>query len=114
MDYKPIRKNAVGAMPVKPNLIDYEKARATFTWEDVAKVLDWFEDGKINIAYQLLDRHLNTPLRDKVALYWEGKDDTSETYTFLELSRLSNRFANALKKLGVTKGDRIFTLAINS
>jgi acetyl-CoA synthetase len=56
-----------------------------------------------------VDRHLKTPLKDKVALFWEGKNGESEEYTFNDLSRLSNRFAGALKKCGVGKGDRVFT-----
>lgn len=109
MNYTPIKKDTVNNMPVKPNLLDYERARETFRWEDVKKELDWFGDGRINICYEVLDRHLKTPLKDKIALYWEGKDGESEEYSFLDLSRLSNRFANGLQKLGVNKGDRIFT-----
>ena len=109
MGYDSIKKQNAGEMPVEPNLLDYEKARESFSWEHVKKELDWFEDGKINIAYEVLDRHLKTPLRDKIALYWEGRDGESVKYSFLDLSRLSNRFACALKKLGIKKGDRVFT-----
>jgi len=109
MDYDPIRKGKVNEMPVEPNLFDYEKARESFSWETVKKELDWLEDGRINIAYEVLDRHLKTPLRDKIALYWEGKNGEREEYSFLDLSKLSNRFAGALRNLDVKKGDRIFT-----
>ena len=109
MGYDSIKKQNAREMPVEPNLLDYEKARESFSWEHVKKELDWFEDGKINIAYEVLDRHLKTPLRDKIALYWEGRDGESVKYSFLDLSRLSNRFACALKKLGIKKGDRVFT-----
>jgi len=109
MDYDPIKKGKIDEMPVQPNLLDYERAKEEFRWEDVKKELDWFDGGKINIAYQVLDRHIKTPLRDKIALYWESKDGESEKYSFLDLSKLSNRFANALRKLGVRKGDRVFT-----
>jgi acetyl-CoA synthetase len=109
MDYDPIKKGDITEMPVKPNLLEYERAREEFRWEEVSKELDWFDGGKINIAHQLVDRHLKTPLKDKVALFWEGKNGESEEYTFNDLSRLSNRFAGALKKCGVGKGDRVFT-----
>jgi len=109
MDYDPIKKGKIDEMPVQPNLLDYERAKEEFRWEDVKKELDWFDGGKINMAYQVLDRHIKTPLRDKIALYWESKDGESENYSFLDLTKLSNRFANALKKLGVRKGDRVFT-----
>ena len=107
MDYKPIRKTGINEMAVKPNLLDYERARQEFGWEDINKELDWFDDGGINIAYEVIDRHVKTPLRDKIALFWEGKNGESETYTFHDLSKLSNRFAGALRNLDIKKGDRI-------
>ena len=109
MGYDSIKKQNAGEMPVEPNLLDYEKARESFSWEHVKKELDWFGDGRINIAYEVLDRHLKTPLKDKIALYWEGRNGESEEYSFLDLARLSNRFAGVLKKLGIKKGDRVFT-----
>jgi acetyl-CoA synthetase len=109
MDYEPIKKNKTSNMNIKPNLSDYEKARNEFGWEDIRKELDWFGDGKINIAYEVIDRHLKTPIKDKVAMFWEGKNGEREDYTFADLSRLSNHFANVLKTIGVDKGDRVFT-----
>jgi acetyl-CoA synthetase len=108
MDYETIKKGEINKKGVVPNLLDYEKAREKFSWEDIKKELDWFDNGGINIAYEVLDRHLSTPLRDKIALYWQGKKDETEEYTFHDLSRLSNRFAGALKNLGLRKGDRVF------
>jgi len=109
MDYEPIKKEEASEMNVKPNLLDYEKARNEFGWEDIRQELDWFDDGKINIAYEVIDRHLKTPLKDKTAMFWEGKNGEREDYTFADLSRLSSRFANVLKTIGVNKGDRVFT-----
>ena len=109
MDYEPITKDEIHEMSVKPNLFDYHKVREDIQWEDVKKELDWFDGGGINIAYEIVDRHLKTSSKDKVALYWEGRSGESETYTFNDLSKLSNRFAGALTSLGVTKGDRVFT-----
>ena len=109
MDYDPIKKGEIDELQVEPNLLEYERAREEFRWEDVKKELDWFDGGKINIAYEALDRHVKTPVRDKIALYWEGQSGGNERYTFYELSKLSNRFAGALRSLGVQKGDRIFT-----
>jgi acetyl-CoA synthetase len=108
MDYDPIKKGEITEMQVKPNLLEYERAREEFRWEEVNKELDRFDGGKINIAHEVVDRHLKTPQKDKVALFWEGKNGESEEYTFNDLARLSNRFASALKKCGVRKGDRIF------
>ena len=109
MDYNSIKKASVSKMRVKPNLLEYERARDGFSWKDVKKELDWLEDGGLNIAYEILDRHLKTPIKHKIALYWEGKNNDSEEYSFHDLSKLSNSFAGALRNLGVKKGDRVFT-----
>jgi acetyl-CoA synthetase len=109
MHYEPIRKPDIREFSVKPNLSDYEKFRTELTWDGIRRELDWFEDGGLNIAYESIDRHVKTPRKDKIALYWEGKEGESETYTFYDLYRLTNRFANVLQGLGIEKGDRVFT-----
>ncbi|PKL68470.1 MAG: acetate--CoA ligase [Methanomicrobiales archaeon HGW-Methanomicrobiales-1] len=65
----------------------------------------WFIDGKTNISYNCLDRHVQSSRRNKVALIWKGEDDTERIYTYRQLYRDVMRFANGLKKLGVKKGD---------
>ena len=67
----------------------------------------WFVGGKLNAAYNCLDRHLDGPRADKRALIWEGEPGDVRTYTYRELHEEVSRFANALKGLGVTKGDRV-------
>jgi acetyl-CoA synthetase len=67
----------------------------------------WFEGGKINISYNCLDRHLTTDRRDKPALIWEGEPGDSRTLTYAELHREVCQMANVLRKLGVSKGDRV-------
>ena len=109
MEYNPIKKEEVSKMSVMPNLLDYEKAREDFRWEDISKELDELDDGCLNIAYEIIDRHAKTSLKDKVALYWEGYNGEGEEYSFSDLCRLTNRFANVLKNLGLNKGDRVFT-----
>lgn len=108
MDYKTIKKPEASAINPTPNLRDYEAARNHGSWEDVATELDWFGDGKINIAYESVDQHIKTNRKNKLAFVWEGKDGTIEKYTFFELARVSNKFANMLSELGVVKGDRVF------
>lgn len=111
MGYSTITKQSADKMEVVPNLVDYEKVRSEFKWEDIMNDLEGFGDGNINIAHEAIDRHIKTPLKDKVALYWESKKGETETYTFHDLHKLTNRFANVLKGLGIEKGDRVFTYA---
>ena len=68
----------------------------------------WFVGGQLNASYNCLDRHLNTHRRTKTALIWEGEPQgDSKSYTYEELHQEVCKFANALKSLGVTKGDRV-------
>jgi acetyl-CoA synthetase len=67
----------------------------------------WFLGGKLNIAYNCLDRHVANGGGDKVAYYWEGEPGEERTITYRELYEEVCRFANGLKSLGVKKGDRV-------
>lgn len=67
----------------------------------------WFIGGKINAAYNCVDRHLATWRRNKAALIWEGEPGDERVLTYRDLYREVNRAANALKSLGVKKGDRV-------
>ena len=67
----------------------------------------WFEGGELNVAANCLDRHVAAGLGDRVAYHWEGEDGTRRSYTYAELLDLTERFANVLTSLGVTKGDRV-------
>ncbi len=108
MEYDPIPKPRASEMPLRPNLLDYEAMRRSFSWDAVRRELDGLPGGKLNIAYECLDRHLKTARRNKIAMLWEGKNGETETYTFEEMTRASNRAANGLRSLGVEKGDRVF------
>ncbi|MBI5050354.1 MAG: acetate--CoA ligase [Nitrospirae bacterium] len=109
MNYEPIKKPDIGTLSVKPNLSDYKKLRQDFRWEDIRRELDGLKGGGLNIAHEVIDRHIKTALKDKTALLWEGKEGESEKYTFNDLYKLTNRFANVLGGLGVKKGERVFT-----
>jgi len=67
----------------------------------------WFVGGALNVSENCLDRHLGGPRRNKAALIWEGEPGDSRTLTYQQLHRETCRFANALKSLGVKKGDRV-------
>jgi acetyl-CoA synthetase len=67
----------------------------------------WFVNGKINISYNCLDRHLTTSRKNKAALIWEGEPGDSCTLTYAQLHREVCKIANVLKQLGIKKGDRV-------
>src|SRR5208283_374488 len=68
---------------------------------------EWFVGGEINAAWNCLDRHLTGARRNKVALIWEGEPGDSRVLTYQMLAMEVARCANALKELGVHKGDRV-------
>ena len=65
----------------------------------------WFEDGRINASAQCLDRHVAAGIGDRVAYHWRGEEGEERDVTYADLLRDVQRFANALKDLGVEKGD---------
>jgi acetyl-CoA synthetase len=67
----------------------------------------WFTGGKLNVSYNCLDRQIRGARRNKAALIWVGEPGDRRTLTYWDLYREVNKFANALKKLGVAKGDRV-------
>ncbi len=80
----------------------------TKTYADTPPYLKWFVGGKLNITENCLDRHL-TVRKNKVAMIWEPDDSSqpSRILTYYDLYRQVNKLANALKRLGVKKGDRV-------
>jgi acetyl-CoA synthetase len=90
------------------NLKNYEETYASFQWEEAEKNFSWYETGKINMAYEAIDRHALTEKKNKVALYYRDQH-RYEKYTFKEMRDLTNKAANVLKQYGdVEKGDRVF------
>ncbi|MCW3063258.1 MAG: acetate/CoA ligase [Solirubrobacterales bacterium] len=90
------------------------QAKELLDWfEEPTEVLDdsdppfykWFADGKINASYNALDRHVDAGKGDKVAFHWRGEEGEERDVTYADLLRDVQRFANALKDLGVQKGD---------
>jgi len=81
-----------------------------FIWDTEGRVIQhtWFADGELNMSVNCLDRHLNGLNADKAALVWQGEpEDDTKTLTYRELHVEVCKFANVLKSLGVTKGDRV-------
>ena len=92
-----------------------EKAKAIDWFRTWDKVLDdsnkpfykWFSGGLLNISYNALDRHLETPKKNMLAYIWEGEDGEVRTYTYYQLYREVNKLAKIFKDLGLKKGDRV-------
>ncbi|NYJ05979.1 acetate--CoA ligase [Petropleomorpha daqingensis] len=94
----------------------WEDAARRLTWEkDWDEVLDWsnppfakwFVGGKLNVAYNCLDRHVEAGHGDQVAYHWEGEPGDTRTITYAELTAEVCKAANALLELGVQAGDRV-------
>ena len=67
----------------------------------------WFDGGKLNVSYNCLDRHVHAGRGDRVAYYWEGEPGDRKTITYQQLLDEVCQTANALKELGVQRGDRV-------
>jgi len=67
----------------------------------------WFEGGTTNVAYNCLDRHVTEGRGDRVAFHWEGEPGDRRTITYAEMQGQVARFANAMKELGIGRGDRV-------
>lgn len=98
-------------LPVKKgdfNLKDYDKMCSSFHWKDVKKEFSWHKTGKINIAYEAIDRHAESFRKNKIALYFRD-GERKEQFTFLEMKEFTNKAANVLKEFAhVKKGDHVF------
>ncbi len=90
-----------------------KQAKELHWFKEPTEVLDdsnppfykWFTDGKINASYNCLDRHVEAGRGDRVAFHWRGEEGEERDVTYAELHRDVQKFANALKDLGVQKGD---------
>jgi acetyl-CoA synthetase len=107
-----------------PSIYDRAMRDPESFWADEARKLDWFTPwqkvldwnvpwakwfvgGKLNVAYNCVDRHAHSARRNKAAIIWEGEPGDSRVLTYGMLEREVNCFANALRSLGVAKGDRV-------
>ncbi|SEM75227.1 acetate--CoA ligase [Paenibacillus sp. OV219] len=89
------------------NMTSYEETYNAFSFDQLEQQFSWHETGKVNMAYEAIDRHIAEGRGDKVALYYSD-NSRDESYTYQELSKQSNRFANVLRGLGIEKGERVF------
>lgn len=90
-----------------PNMKDYEATVKNFSWDDIERNFSWSETGKVNIAYEAIDRHVDEGHGDKVALHYRD-DNGTRSFTFKEMKALTNKAANVFKAHDIKKGDRVF------
>ena len=84
----------------------YQEMNNAFSWDHYRDACDWDARKELNLAHESIARY---PERDKLALLWLDEDGEEERFTFADLDRESDRFANVLSELGVEKGTRVFT-----
>src|SRR3982750_3978192 len=112
------------AVVTDPGIYERAAADPEAFWADFARELEWvqpwsrvlewkppyakwFVDGKLNASVNCIDRHVRSPRRNKAAIIWEGEPGDRRTLTYWDLYRQVGAFANVLKSLGVTRGDRV-------
>ncbi len=87
--------------------LDWFEPFQTVIDNENAPFFKWFKEGKLNITYNCLDRHIKRGLGEKTALVWEGEPGDSKKYTYEQLLKEVCKAANALKAIGVKKGDLV-------
>ncbi|MFD1863808.1 acetate--CoA ligase [Planococcus chinensis] len=103
-----MKVETIAAVPGEHNLHNYEDVSSDFNWADVEKEFSWSATGKVNMAYEAIDRHAESDRKNKVALYYKDAN-RHEAYTFYEMKRMTNRAANVMKAHSdLEKGDRAF------
>ncbi len=85
--------------------MNYQELKDAFSWESVMETYDWNVNEKFNMGHECCDRWADDP--NRVAIYWEDESGKKDVWTYQKLKVQSNRMANALKSLGVEKGDRV-------
>ena len=86
----------------------YEKWKTVRNYDFINGEIEWFSKGKLNASYNCIDRHIKNGYGNEVAIIWEGNDpNQSRKFTYNELLKEVSQFGNALRSLGVQKGDRV-------
>ncbi|MCK4325089.1 MAG: acetate--CoA ligase, partial [Armatimonadetes bacterium] len=122
--FEPPADFAAAAVVQDPSVYERAEADPEAFWAEMAEQLDWYEKwdevlrwdpphaewfvgGKLNACYNCVDRHVHNGRRNQAAIIWEGEPGERRTLTYWDLYRETNKLANALKTLGVEKGDRV-------
>ncbi|WP_376752473.1 acetate--CoA ligase [Rummeliibacillus suwonensis] len=102
-----LRIEPLSAIKGEYQLQNYDEVRSTFEWEKTEQAFSWHKTGKVNMAYEAVDRHAESERKDKVALYFEN-ETRKESYTFADVKEWTNKAANVFQQTGLKKGDRLF------
>ncbi|CAM3762354.1 acetate--CoA ligase [Mesobacillus zeae] len=103
-----MKVEALPAIKGQYNLSNYEETYSEFNWDEAEKNFSWHETGRVNMAYEAIDKHALGFRKNKVALYYQD-GIRKEKYTFKEMKEMTNKAGNVLKSHGdVEKGDRVF------
>jgi len=106
-----IIRKSVSALRPSPHLADYDAQRRNFSWEAIRAALRGTVAEGLNIGCAAVDRHLAGPQSNRVAFRFISRAGHQREITYAELARLTNRFANVLRALGVGRKDTLFVLA---
>ncbi len=102
-----MQSETLKVIPGNYQLADYDEAVKQFNWQDAEAAFSWASTGKVNMAYECIDRHAESERQDKIALIYQD-EGRSENYSYLDLKKASNRAANVFTEVGIEKGDRVF------
>lgn len=95
---------------IVPNVQDYNTLYNSFDWNKECSQLNGLPDNQgINIAFEAIERHACSHLKNTVALRWIRKDNSVQDFTYNDLHHLTSKFANVLNTLGIQKGERVFS-----
>jgi len=92
------------------NMPDYAATYGSFSWNTAHAMLDGMPDGHLNIAHEAIERHVADGHGAQIAMRWIAKSGVRTDYTYAELSRLTNQFANVLRARQFKKGDKVYAL----
>ena len=108
MDYAPIEKD-INTLNRPANMLNYQKSYNEFEWQQARGMIKGYKNG-INMGYEAVDRHIEDGYGEQAALVFLEKEQLRKVFSYAQLQKMSNRFANLLKNLHVQKGDLLCSL----
>ncbi len=103
--YQEAEKDFKGFWAERAKALDWATEPETILDESDPPFYKWFADGKLNVAHNCVDRHVEAGNGDRVAFHWHGEEGETRDVTYADLHRDVQKFANALKDNGIEKGD---------